>query len=412
MKSTEYDVAVVGAGPGGSQTARLLADQGHRVLVLEEHKSVGLPVHCSGFVTPRTLSEAGVSAGLVLNEVKGAVVHSPGGKSLELGGDKVRALVLDREAVDVTIADRAASAGAEYQLRTKVEDISFGPSGALLRAKEAGQWKDYKARLVVGADGVRSRVAAQIDRPEAQFIWCAGAELRLPDHPTDMVRIYVGNELAPGWFAWTIPMGGGSVRMGIGSVMGNTGEKPRKLLDHLVQSHPGHFRGMEITSFGGGFIPLYAPSRTYADRVLLVGDAALQTKPTTGGGIYTSLVAARHAAETADAALVADELGPWSLSEYERAWREEIGGELDRGTDVRETFLRMRDHQLDRVVDLLGQPILRPIINRYGDIDFPSRLFGRLLSLVPVLRILLGLPEALPGRWLRMARNNGLIPSS
>jgi hypothetical protein len=72
----------------------------------------------------------------------------------------------------------------------------------------------------------------------------------------------------------------------------------------------------------------------------------------------------------------------------------------------------MRDHQLDRVVDLLGQPILRPIINRYGDIDFPSRLFGRLLSLVPVLRILLGLPEALPGRWLRMARNNGLIPSS
>ena len=72
----------------------------------------------------------------------------------------------------------------------------------------------------------------------------------------------------------------------------------------------------------------------------------------------------------------------------------------------------MHDYQLDRLVDLLGKPILRPIINRYGDIDFPSRMFGRLLSLVPLLRILLGLPEALPGRWLRMARNYGRIPSS
>ncbi len=151
MKLTEYDVAVVGAGPGGSQTARLLADRGHRVLVLEEHKSVGLPVHCSGFVTPRTLSEAGVSVGLVLNEVKGAVVHTPGGQSLELGGDKVRALVLDREALDVTMADRAASAGVEYQLRTKVENVDFSPSSALLRARQAGRWKDYHARLFVGA---------------------------------------------------------------------------------------------------------------------------------------------------------------------------------------------------------------------------------------------------------------------
>jgi geranylgeranyl reductase family protein len=350
--------------------------------------------------------------GLVLNEVKGAVVHTPGGQSLELGGDKVRALVLDREALDVTMADRAASAGVEYQLRTKVENVDFSPSSALLRARQAGRWKDYHARLVVGADGVRSRVAAQVDRPEPQLIWCAGAELRLPDHPADMVRIYVGNDLAPGWFAWTIPMGGGSVRMGVGSVMGDSGEKPRKLLDHVVQSHPGHFRGMEITSFGGGFIPLYAPSRTYADRVLLVGDAALQTKPTTGGGIYTSLVAARHAAETAGTALAADEFGAGVLGEYECSWREEIGGELERGSDVRQTFLRMRDHQLDRLVDLLGQPILRPIINRYGDIDFPSRMFGRLLNLVPLLRVLLGLPDALPGRWLRTVRNRDSIPSS
>jgi digeranylgeranylglycerophospholipid reductase len=412
LMSTEYDAAVVGAGPGGSQTARLLADRGHRVLVLEEHKYVGLPVHCSGFVTPRTLVEAGVADGMVVNEVKGAIVHAPGGKSLDLGGDKVRALVLDREALDLTIAGRAVDSGAEFQLGTKMHDLHLTDGGATLRTVNAGRWQDFRARLVIGADGVRSKVAEQIDRTQSQMIWCAGAELRLPHHPPDMVRIYVGNDLAPGWFAWTIPLEAGRVRLGIGSVMGDSSVKPRRLLDRLVQTHPGHFRNMEIESFGGGFIPIYAPSRTYGDRVLLVGDAALQTKPTTGGGIYTSLVAARHAAEVADGALRAGELGEEHLSAYHDAWRREIGTELDRGLDVREAFIRMGDWQLDRLVELLGQPILRPIISRYGDIDFPSRMFGRLLNLVPLLRVLLGLPDVLPNRWVKLARRHGLMPSA
>ena len=410
--STEYDVAVVGAGPGGSRTAWLLANRGHRVLVLEEHRVVGRPVHCSGFVTPRTLTEAGVGDGMVVNAVKGAIVYAPGGKSLELGGNKIRAVVLDRERFDRAIAGQASSAGVEVRLGSKVEDLCLTASGARLRTREAGSWKDYRARLVVGADGVRSRVAEHVDRPKPQMIWCAGAELRLPDHPADMARIYVGNDLAPGWFAWTIPLGSGRARIGVGSAMGDAGVKPRTLLDRLVQAHPGHFRNMKIESFGGGFIPLYAPSRTYGERVLLVGDAALQTKPTTGGGIYTSLVAARHAADAADSALAHDELDEECLSVYQDAWRGEIGSELDRGADVRQAFVGMGDRQLDRLVDLLGQPILRPIINRYGDIDYPSRMFGRLLNLVPLLRALLGLPEGLPGRWARLIRNRGLTPSA
>lgn len=177
--------------------------------------------------------------------------------------------------------------------------------------------------------------------------------------------------------------------------------RPRHLFNALLQAYPEHFRGMEVESLTGGFIPLYAPTRTYGDRVLLVGDAAFQVKPTSGGGIYTGLVAARHAAPTADQALRRDHLSAAALAGYEESWRRELGQEMARGADIRDAFLRLGDAQLDRMVALFDQPLLRPLIERYGDIDYPSRMFAGLLAATPLLGALLGLPERVPARWRR-----------
>lgn len=400
--SATYDAVVVGAGPAGSQTARLLSQRGHRVLVLEEHGEVGAPVHCSGFVTPRTLTEAGVSDGMVLNAIRGALIYGPGGRCLSLGGDRVRALVVDRKRLDQSVAAEAEAAGAEFRLKTRVLEVTRTESGVTVTAQSQGRAIRYQTRLAVGADGVRSRVARSLGEARPEMIWCAGADVRLPDHPRDLARVYVGTTLAPGWFGWSIPLESGRVRLGVGGVMRQGAPKPRHLLNELLRTYSDHFRRMEVLSFGGGFIPLYVKRKTYGERVLLVGDAALQVKPTSGGGIYMSLVAARHAAPVADQALRRDQLGTASLASYEKGWRREFGGELERGTDIRKAFLRLDDTGIGRLMAFFDQPFLRPIIERHGDIDFPTRMFSRTMVVAPLLGTIVGVPDMLPARWRRI----------
>ena len=403
----DADVIVVGAGPAGSRTAGLLSEDGHSVILLEEHSEVGLPVHCSGFITPRTLDIAGIKSDIVLNSVKGALVYTNNSqKPLILGGDVDRAFVVDRELLDKSIAGASRDSGTFLKLGTKVVSVERNESGVEVLAIHDKSPVKYTSRCLVGADGVRSIVAQNMKRDSGEMIWCIGAEAKLVGHPNDMVRIYVNESLAPGWFGWSIPTGKHSVRLGIGTTMNASGLKPRTLLNDLFSKFPEHFKGIEVSSFGGGFIPLYSASTTYANRSLLVGDAALQVKPTSGGGIYTSLKAASHAARTLSENLFQDSLDKDSLSIYQKNWIEDIGIEMERGLDIRETYLSLEDAKLNRLIDILRLPLFRSKINSYGDIDYPSKMFGILLGLAPILKGVLGLPDLLPVSWRNVVDSN------
>ena len=397
-----YDVVVVGAGPSGARTAGLLAQKGYSVALLEEHAKIGLPVHCSGFVTPRTLAVAGLSDSLVLNKIKGAHVYSSNGKMITLGGDQDRAFVLDRASLDQKIVESSLESGADLYLGNRVKSIETLNSHMEIQVQKKNSRIRYKSRSIVGADGVRSIVAEHFGRATGQMIWCIGAEARILDHPMDMVRIYVGDTIAPGWFAWTIPIEPHKVRIGLGTIMNTSQKKPRTFFNELLSRFPNHFKGLEIESFGGGFIPLYTNAQTYFNRTLLVGDAALQVKPTSGGGIYMGLKGAEYAATSLDEALQSDALAEKNLSTYQERWTKEIGLELKRGLDIRNKYLSLGDSQLERMIDILNIPLFKSKINRYGDIDYPSRMFGVLLGLAPILKGVLGLPDILPLPWRRV----------
>lgn len=393
-----YDVTVIGAGPAGSATARDIASRGFRVLLLEEHGCVGRPAHCAGLVSPRTLRLAGADEGIVLNRIRGAVVRSPSGREVVIGGDRVQALAIDRVRLDEEMVTQAERAGAQLLVGTKF--LAFERSNGVLQvvAERAGRRTTLRTKLLIGADGAHSRVARQlgVHRREGTVL-ALSVELAANGGPSDQATVVLDGKLAPGWFAWAIPLADGRLRVGTGST---NGVRPIEALRHLADRYPDTFAGRPLQGFAAGSIPLWSPVRSYGDHVLLAGDAARQVKPTSGGGIYAGLVGARHAAATAVAALERGDFSAAFLSRYQRSFMRDFGDELRRGADLRRALSRLGDRDLDRLIELLGRERLREAITRSGDIDFPSRLLYELLRRAPTLLALARTLPRFPGAWL------------
>jgi len=130
-------------------------------------------------------------------------------------------------------------------------------------------------------------------------------------------------------------------------------------------------------------------SRTYASRLLAVGDAAGLVKPTTGGGIYYSLVTGRIAAETLDEALRADDLRDARLRRYEVQWRERLGAEIRIGLAFRKLVSRMNDRAIDAVIDLARVDGLVPMLRQTADFNWHRRSALALLKHAQFRKILL-----------------------
>lgn len=390
--STDYDVVVAGAGAAGSAAARDIAASGYRVLLVENHRFVGEPLHCSGLVSPRTLKLAALGSEIVRNEILGARVHLASGKNATFAGDRTHAFVIDRVAFDRALAARAEDAGAALSLGTKLVTIGREADHLRLVLLRDGRESSITTRLLVGADGAQSSVAQWIGAPVSKdrvIGVSTDASVNLPGHE---VQIFIGGTVAPGFFAWAIPVGDGTARVGVAS---KGTRSSREYLERLRDLFPHIVGDAELRPVYGGVIPLAPTERPFADNVMLIGDAAGQVKPTSGGGIHAALVGAQHCAATAIHALGAGDLSAAALASYAKAWRGELGAEFDRMTELRRLFLSLDDHQIDKLISLLSVPLLRRIVEQHGDIDFPSRAVEELMarpSVLALLRMVLKLP--------------------
>jgi geranylgeranyl reductase family protein len=398
---TDCDVAVVGAGPAGSRAARDLAARGLRVRLLEEHRAVGIPSHCSGLISLRTLKESGLGDAQIIHHITGAFVHTQSGSEVALGGGDTRAVAIDRVAWDQALCDQAQRAGAEL-VRARVTNVERVNGHVRLSTQTDGHNSSMTARLVVGADGTHSRVRRTLGMgAPREYAYNLGIEGTLKTRREEFVHVFVGQEMAPGWFGWIIPTGDGMVRVGIGS---NNGIKPIECYRRLTAAFPQLFSGIEACRMYGGTIPLEFAPRTYGDNVLLVGDAGGQVKPFSGGGIYTSLVAARHAATTAIEAFRTDDFGAKRLSVYEKRWKREIGRELVRSLRLRRFGLGLSESEVERVVSALRSDGLQQLAARHGDIDYPSRVLLRLARSAPALAMLWWIGVRRPGAAWQLFR--------
>jgi len=368
------DVLVVGGGPVGCIAAATMAPE-LDVTVVEEHPEIGSPVQCAGLITPRVV-EMAHAEDAVINSIDGAYVHFPGGMTLEMQGDEVKAMVVDRGEFDRHCAAMAERAGASVLTGRRCSGIQRSEIGLEAQLDDGG----IACESVLAADGYRSRCAADLGLPPALEV-VRGLEVDLRTRAEDQrkVRVFLGKDIAPGFFAWAIPCGE-LTRVGLCVSSGHG--TPHEHLNRLIDAQ-GWSDAERVRSYSGA-IPLGHSARTFADRTLIAGDAAGMAKPLSGGGLYTGMTAGRLAGETFKEAFRMNDLSARALSSYERRWKESFGRELRNSYLVRKAFVRMEDHELDKVGRILGTERAKRVLAT-GDIDFPTALAPRLLKACPSL---------------------------
>lgn len=389
----KYDVVIIGGGIAGSATGKLIAEQGYSVQILEEHHEVGKPLQCAGLVTPR-IFEFMPENGCVLNEVRGARIYSPTGHELEVDAGKTKAVVIDRVKFDQGCMSMALRAGCELQLGTKALEAKYSKDHKEVTVKALRNGKLYtvRSKLLVGADGVQSRVSSWFGlRGPKTILSGFGAEVTGVDLDPRFVEIYLGNKVAPNFFSWVIPKArkkdNNLMPARVGLACSRTSKHAYNFY-HQLFSHP--ILGPKLSSskpiqYIAGGIPIGPVSKSYTDNVLLLGDSAGQVKPTSGGGVYTSMICARHCAAAVNLALQSKDYSAKRLKSYQKAWQDDLGKELKHGFRLFKVFMHLRDDQLEEGFKLLGKKNILDIISSEGDIDYPSRVTLKLFKKVPQL---------------------------
>jgi digeranylgeranylglycerophospholipid reductase len=380
------DVAVIGAGPAGLLAARGLAGAGFDVVVLEEHATIGVPVHCTGLLGLDAFDELSLPRTAILATAQAARFVGADGSSVLVDADRVRAAVVDRAAFDQALASESNAAGAELRLATRVARIAVEPSHVSIAIDGAPE--PVLARACVLACGANYRFNRQLNLgiPRA-FVQSAQFEgsFRGPD----TVEVHLGRDVAPGGFAWFVPF--------------ERGGQPYNRIGLMCDTRAAaHFRAFadraraRFTHDGAWpeprlrILPLGPVSRTYGPRLVAVGDAAGLVKPTTGGGIYYGLLSGQMAAETLDDALRADDLRESRLRRYETEWRARLGAEIRIGLAFRTLASRLNDAAIDSLIELARVDGLVPLLRKTADFNWHRQSALALLRHTQFRRILLG----------------------
>ena len=371
------DVLVVGAGPSGLIAAREIARRGVRVRVLEEHGEVGVPCHCAGLLSLKGLQEIGVppKTNVIKNTVKGAKFFSPSGLSFTIEKESPIAGVVDREALDKLLAEQAMEAGAEILLKCGVEELKREREFFTLKTNRGYE----RGKVVVDAEGVRSALVRQVGlKALDRSITLQGLqyELSVEDVDPEYVEVYLSNRIAPGLFAWVIPLSEDQVRVGLASNKGET--KPR--LESFIRHR---FRNFKVKKRQAGRVITGGPiPQTYADKFMVVGDAAGQVKPTTGGGVILGGVCAAICGQIVAEASESDYSGE-ILEKYERIWRERLGEEFRTMLRARKLANRLSDGIIDKLFKVVIESNLQETLSKIGDMDFQRNVLLVLWKRLP-----------------------------
>ncbi len=358
MPVKSVDIAVIGGSVGGGAAAYTAAGRGASVALFEEHRDLGYPNHCPGHISISGLRQVGINLpqDLIQNEIRGGKFYSPAGYELSFNFKQPVFLVVNRVGLERFLALEAGRKGADIRLGERVVGISREHNGArLLQVKKGSTTEEWMAKIVLDAEGFSAILSRQVGlEPPSMNMAVYGAHAIVEGAEgleDDLVEVYYGNKVAPGFYAWIIPTTDGRAKIGLASNIGST----KRYMQYFMHEHPIASKKLKKCRITyelyypitlGGPIP-----RTYSDGFMVIGNAASQVKPTTGGGIIFGMLSGRLAAQVALAAIAEGNSSAAKLARYEHEWRGQLNFDLETMLWIRRLLNRLSDERLDKIFE-------------------------------------------------------------
>jgi geranylgeranyl reductase family protein len=355
----EYRPVIVGGSVIGNYLAYRLTQKGLKPIVIEEHPKVGEPVQCTGLVSKRIFDLEKLPKRLIKGDLKKLVVHFPDDSVVDVKGD---GYVVDRSALDTYFYEKAKEGGADYLLGEKLIKLV---TVDYVYAKT--NKRKFRTDIIIGADGPTSMVRTHF----GLFYRLVPAVQAIADYKCDPgeTHVYLGSQHTDYQFAWAVPENSAKARIGM-FVTEDTHGRLNRFLESL---------GAKATEIQAGIVPLDFPKQSAFSNALLVGDAACQTKASTGGGIVTGMICADVAADTIAKAYEKENFSEgFLLKNYDAVWRSKIIKELKTAYLGRRVLDKLSDRDLVQVGEMARKH--KGKIEKHGDIDFYSELYKSIRS--------------------------------
>lgn len=383
FQTSHSDAIVIGGGPVGSFVALQLSKAGVKTTVYEEHPKVGVPSHCAGHISIRSLKNMRLyplPEGIEENTFCSANFYSSYGTKFKLSLSCPVTVALNRACFDQYLAEQAQKAGANYVLNTRVQSllVNNGFVKGVKIKKANGVEENIFSRVVIDAEGISSRLLHQAGlrtKKPSKILYTAEAEItNIFNCELNAVEVYFGKEYAPGFYAWLIPRRDGSAKLGLATNDGN----PLEYLKRLIAKHPVASKQLakaEINRINYHAISLSGPiPKSYTKGFLAVGDCASQVKPTTGGGVIFGLSCAKIAAQVASSAIGNGDVSAEFLKIYQQRCNELTN--LDFGVMLRlRRFLdSLSDDKLDEMLRVCQKLGVDKALRDVDEIDFQGKM--------------------------------------